>query len=344
MSTTYEEIKKDMTVSTVEAVWNKTAIELAGEMKCNVPAFSGNRLDLEKHVLKSLAEKEDFDSFIKYITQPRIQVETFIKEEVQKCIFTTQNDKALTILKKNVNDISNLVRQALFTATSEVQEKGGDINMWVKEFSSFLKKHLTLDNICCQNFGDINKFDFLKEEIEKGLTSIIKDMSCISLEKMKEFRLQPDQILIDQLCKCCWVTCPFCAAVCTNTVENHDPDDHSVPFHRSTAVNGWHYRNTKIMTTEFCTTKVASDISFYRGESETSIPYKKYRTAGPRYKNWRITPDESKLSYWKWFVWRFQEQLEKYYDLKFEGDGEIPREWRTHSQAQKMHVKNVLIY
>ncbi|XP_054860922.1 interferon-induced very large GTPase 1-like isoform X3 [Amphiprion ocellaris] len=327
-----ELICEKLKVSTVEAVCNKTAIDLAEEMRCNVPAFSGNRMNLEKHVLKSLAEKKDFDGFITYIRQPRTQAETFIKEEVQKYIFTKQKGRALTILKKNVDDIKIRVSKALFTATSEVQEKGGNINMWVKEFSSFLKTDLTLGTICCQNFGDIKEFDFLKEEIENGLTSIMEEMSCISLEKMKEFRLQPDQILIDQLCKCCWVKCPFCAAVCTNTLEDHDPDDHSVPFHRSTAVKGWHKRNTKIMSIEFCTTKVASVRRFYHRESETSIPYKEYRTAGPRYKNWRITPDESKLPYWKWFVCQFQEQLEDHYDLKFEGRGEIPSEWRNYSR------------
>ncbi|XP_051797446.1 interferon-induced very large GTPase 1-like [Acanthochromis polyacanthus] len=330
-----ELICEKLKVSTVEAVCNKTAIDLAGEMRCNVQELNGNRMNLEKHVLKSLAEKEDFGGFITYIRQPRIQVETFIKEEVQKCIFTKQKDRALTILKKNVDDINNNVSQALFTATSKVQQKGGDINMWVEELSRFLKKHLTLGTISCQNFGDIKEFGFLKEEIEKGLTSIMEEMSCISLEKMKDFRLQPDQILIDQLCKCCWVKCPFCAAVCTNTLENHDPDDHNVLFHRSTAVNGMHYRNTKIMSIDFCTTRVASDGSFYPdGVSEELIPFKKYRTAGPRFKNWRITPDESTLPFWKWFVCRFQKQLEDHYDLKFEGDGKIPREWRTHSKAQ----------
>ncbi|KAK2894130.1 hypothetical protein Q8A73_016614 [Channa argus] len=68
-------------VSIVEAVCNKAAIDLAGEMRSNFPAFNGNRLNLEKHVLKSLAEKEDFNGFITYIQHPRKHVETFIKEE-----------------------------------------------------------------------------------------------------------------------------------------------------------------------------------------------------------------------------------------------------------------------
>ncbi|XP_074511540.1 interferon-induced very large GTPase 1-like [Sebastes fasciatus] len=321
--------------STVEAICNKTAIDLAGVMMCSFPAFSENRLNLEKHVLKSLAEKEDFNGFITYIQHPRRQVETFIKEEVQKYIFTENKNKAQNILKKNVEDIKNLVSQALFTATEKVKTQRGDLNMWMEEFSSLLKDKLTFNTICCENFSDINRFDFLKEEIEKGLESIIKEMSSLSLDKMKEFRMKSDQILIDQLCNCCWVTCPFCAAVCTNTLEDHSPEKHNVPFHRCSAADGTSWKNTKNLSVDFCTTLVASDIEFYPDdESEKSIPFKQYQTAGPLYANWRITPDESKLKYWTWFVCRFEKQLEDHYELKFQGRGEIPSEWKTHTKEE----------
>ncbi|XP_074511537.1 interferon-induced very large GTPase 1-like isoform X1 [Sebastes fasciatus] len=321
--------------SSVEAVCNKTAIDLAGEMRCSFPAFSGNRLNLEKHVLKSLTEKEEFDGFITYIQHPRRQVETFIKEEVQKYIFTDNKNKAQNILKKNVEDIKNLVSQALFDATEKVKTQRGDLDMWMEEFSSLLKDKLTFKTICYENFSDINSFDFLKEEIEKGLESIIKKTSSLSLDKMKEFRMKPDQILIDQLCNCCWVTCPFCAAVCINTLKDHSPDKHNVPFHRPAGIKGWHTRGTVELVTFFCTTSVASDGSFYpRHDSNKSIPYKLYQTAGEEYATWEITPDASKLTYWKWFVCRFQKQLEDHYKLKFQGRGEIPSEWRDHSKQE----------
>ncbi|XP_074513451.1 interferon-induced very large GTPase 1-like [Sebastes fasciatus] len=304
-------------------------------MRCSFPAFSGNRLNLEKHVLKSLAEKEDFDGFITYIRHPRSQAEEFIREEVQKYIFTDSTDKARNILQKNVDDIKNLVSQALFDATEKVGIQGGDPDMWMEEFSSLLNDTLTFDTICCQNFSDINRFDFLKEEIEKGLESVMMEVSKLSWNKMEEFRMKPDQILIDQLCNSCWVTCPFCAAVCTNTLENHSPDDHSVPFHRSSAANGMYWKNTKDLCVDFCTTNVASDRVFYLGhESEEFFPFKQYRTAGPLYANWRITPDESKLKYWTWFVCRFEKQLEDHYKLKFQGEGEIPSEWKKHTKEE----------
>ncbi|XP_056256448.1 interferon-induced very large GTPase 1-like isoform X1 [Seriola aureovittata] len=322
-------------VSTVEAVCNKTAIDLAGEMRCSFPAFNENRLNLEKHVLKSLAEKEDFSGFITYIRQARKHVESFIKEEVEKYIFTSHKDKARDILKKNVEDIKQHVSQALFTATEKVKTQRGDTDMWLEEFTSSLRDDLTFDAVCPENFRDINSFEFLKEEIEKGLEPIMKEMNNLSLNKMNEFRQKPDQILIDQLCKCCWVTCPFCAAVCTNTMEDHSPEKHSVPFHRPSGINGWHYRGTVELEVDFCTTNVASDGKFYPdSHSDKLIPFKQYRTAGPRFADWRITPDESKLTYWKWFVCRFQKQLEDHYELKFQDRGEIPSEWRKYSKEE----------
>nr|XP_024656120.1 interferon-induced very large GTPase 1-like [Maylandia zebra] len=333
-----EMICEKLRVSIVEAVCNKTAIDLAGEMKCSYPAFSENRLNLEKHLLKSLAEKEDFDAFITYIRNPKKQVEAFIKARVNTYMSGESKDAALDILRKNVDDINKLVSQALFDATNQVTTQNGDIYMWVKEFSRFLKDKLTLGTISCQNFGDINNFDFLKEEIEKGLISIKEEMNRLSLDKIKEFRLRPDQILIDQLCDCCWETCPFCRAVCTNTVKDHvikDKIDHSCPFHRSKAVNGVHYRNTTEISINFCTTEVASDRSFYPdGVSEELFLYKDYRKAGPRFANWSITPDEYTSKYWIWFVCKFKKRLEEHYGLSFTGRGEIPPKWTEFTKEE----------
>ncbi|XP_061571856.1 interferon-induced very large GTPase 1-like isoform X1 [Cololabis saira] len=333
-----ELICERLKVSAVEAVCNTTNIHLAGDMRYNFPAFNGNRLTLEKYVLKSLAEKEDFSKFITYITNARKQVEEFIKEEVKKYIFIEHKDESLKKLQKNVDDIDKLVSQASFEATYQVKTKKGDIEMWVEEFSGLLGNTLTLDTISCQNFSDINNFDFLKEEIERGLKSI-KEMKRLSLDDVTKFRLKPDEILIEQLCNGCWERCPFCGTVCTNTVADHirdkEKDKHSALFHQPSGVQGQHIKGTVDLVIDFCTTLVVSDGSFYPShDSEETVPYKRYQTAGGKYASWRITADESKLAYWKWFVCRFQEDLEDHYKMKFQGHGEIPCEWRNCSKEE----------
>lgn len=315
--------------SVTEFVCNKTAVDLASDMKCNLPAFNGNRSDMEKYLLKSLAEKDDFSNFITYIMTPREQVEAFIKQEVNEYI--EKKSKAESILKKNVDDIKESLSQDLYDATEKVKDQNGNVNMWEKEFSMLLKDKLTF-TFDCQNFSDINDLDFLSKEIKKGLEPIMEEMRHLPLSRMQDFRMKPDEILIEQLCKCCWVTCPFCAAVCTNTLENHEPDKHCVPFHRSIGINGCYYHNTVELSVDFCTTCVSSDQSFYPSYSGKWIPFKEYQTGGPKYANWSISPDESKLTYWKWFVCRFKKELEEHYRMKFKGRGKIPSDWKKYSK------------
>ncbi|XP_075879827.1 interferon-induced very large GTPase 1-like isoform X2 [Nelusetta ayraudi] len=326
------EICNKLKTSMSGAVCHNTARALASEIKNSSPAFSGNRQDLENHVLGSLAEKENFDSFITYIKQPREHMENFIKEQVKKYIFVDNKVKARQILSRNVDELKDSVNQALHDATEKFKTQSGKIDMWLEEFSNLLKYKLVF-TMSSQNFSDINDFDFLKEEISKGIESITEELHSLPLNS----RMKPDEILIDQLCSCCWVTCPFCLAVCTNSLEDHSPDDHSVTFHRPAAVNGICYTGTDIMALGVCTSEVASWKSFNPDpNSDSSVPYKLYRTAGPKFANWRITPDGSKLPYWKWFVCRFEKELETYYRKKFYKDGEIPSEWRRHTKANAL--------
>ncbi|KAI4890399.1 hypothetical protein NFI96_026617, partial [Prochilodus magdalenae] len=78
--------------------------------------------------------------------------------------------------------------------------------------------------------------------------------------------------------------CPFCKAICTGSMKDHDG--------------------------EHC-----GDKRFYPDpDSDETVPYKQYRTAGGRYATWNITPDCSELPYWKWFICRFQKDVETFYD------------------------------
>ncbi|KAL0199343.1 hypothetical protein M9458_007883, partial [Cirrhinus mrigala] len=62
------------------------------------------------------------------------------------------------------------------------------------------------------------------------------------------------------------------------------------------------------------------DRSFYPNDSDDkSVLYREYRRAGGVYVKWSISPDLSELPYWKWFVCRFQKDLEKHYEKTFEG-------------------------
>ncbi|KAK7159774.1 hypothetical protein R3I94_005954 [Phoxinus phoxinus] len=322
--------------SILQAVYNKTAIDLAAQMRSDIPALRQNRPNLEKHILKSLAEKEDFGQYIKYIHNPREHFKQFIKKEVNR-YFTKQNKMILKIFKGNLTQKELIVSNAIKTTTVEVKSRSGDGKLWFRCFTTTLTDELKLTENSCGDLSEIKDLDFLEnvlsDSLKKGMAKL--QNSFTSIIDMKMCRKSPDEILIDHFCQCCWVQCPFCKAICTHTMEGH-PGDHCVPFHRNIGLNGWFYSETTNLAVEICTTAVASDQYFYPNSSEDTVLWKEYRKGGPEYVNWSITPDHSELPYWKWFVCRFQEDLEEYYSKTFQGDGQIPDEWKKYTKKDAL--------
>nr|XP_023685607.1 interferon-induced very large GTPase 1-like isoform X1 [Paramormyrops kingsleyae] len=337
--------------SIYQAVCDKTAIDIAGEMRASFPAFSGNRSGMEVHILRSLAEGENFDKFMEYIHTPEKHFKNFIKHNVKMYLRAKNSSKILPLIKINIKQKHQSLLHATNTATAETKQSKGDVNMWLKVFSRQLTDELRFaeNDIKGMNHQDITDFGFLQEVMERSLGTVIEQVEENFTSKfsisLRKFREGPDKILIKQLCECCWVQCPFCKAICTNTVKGHD-GDHQVPFHHTNGINGWIYRGTDNLCIEFCTTAVASDKRFYPSHTcrdKDLCLYKQYKQAGPRYACWSITPDNSELPYWKWFVCRFQSDLEKYYNRKFHGHGEIPQEWRAFTKEQALRSLDNLI-
>ncbi|XP_071377954.1 interferon-induced very large GTPase 1-like [Centroberyx affinis] len=320
--------------SVEQAVYDQAAIDLAGEMRTTSPEFSGNKTNLEKHILKLLAEAEDFCNFMSYIENTREYFEGFITDTVERYITTEKYPTVLTKIKDNIDDKVKSIIHAMDSATTEVRQSNGDIQEWLKK-------------VCDANYPkgivsqDISDFDFLEEIIKTGLSKFSiefnQTLSCTTHLKMEMFRQRPDVLLKKHLCNCCWEKCPFCYTVCTNTVEGHSTD-HSAPLHRTNGISGISYDHfgddTKQLGIDFCTTVVASDKAFICSTSKQTFYYKEFRKAGPGWDRWSITPDSSELIYWKWFVCRFEKSLESYYGKKFEGAGEIPSEWREYIKEQ----------
>ncbi|XP_066526967.1 interferon-induced very large GTPase 1-like [Hoplias malabaricus] len=315
-----------------QAAIAQTAIDAAGEMRRNYPAFNGNRSNLEKHILKDLAETEDFQQFITYIRRPKEHFLHFIDKKFREEMFKRQNSRILQILRNAVKMKEKSVTIAIQKATEETKERKGDVNEWLKSFAEELGywMHFTVKDLIPTNSEENMDAEFFGKLIMEGLQTIVNDLtndfndSCLDSVWMDLFKQSLEDILMEQLCGC-WVQCPFCAAICTNTMENHD-GDHSVPFHRPRGVNGGGWYNTDNISIEFCTSSLASDCFIVLPDGRC-VPYRNYREAGPEYARWSITPDESKQPYWKWVVCRFEKDLEKYYGGTFQGEGQIPYSW-----------------
>ncbi|XP_073728811.1 interferon-induced very large GTPase 1-like isoform X2 [Misgurnus anguillicaudatus] len=320
--------------SILEEVYNKTAIDVAAQMRSDIRSLCENRSNLEKHILKSLTEKEDFQQYIQYIHDPKKHFKQFIKNEVDK-YFTQQSKIILNLFRGNLQQKGQIVSNAVHAVTVEVKNKRGDGNMWFTSFTKTLTDELKFTGESCVDLTEIKDLNFLGKHLSERLNEMMlklqKNFTGSSDFQLENCRMKPHKILTDHFCECCWVQCPFCKAICTNTIKDHT-GDHTVPFHRNNGLNGWYYRNTTNLAINFCTTEVSGNKFFHPNSSDYSVPWKEYRKGGPEYANWSITPDFSELPYWKWFVCRFQKDLEKCYGKTFQGHGEIPEEWRQHTK------------
>ena len=113
-----EIICNQLKASMVQAIYDQTAIDLAEEMQSSYPPFSGNRSNLEKHILMMLAEKENFKSYVTYIKSPKTHFESFIRETVNKYI-SEKNGKTLSIIKGNIESKVQCVNHAVDSATED---------------------------------------------------------------------------------------------------------------------------------------------------------------------------------------------------------------------------------
>ncbi|XP_075779344.1 interferon-induced very large GTPase 1-like [Pelodiscus sinensis] len=307
------------------ATYDKTAIDVAGEMRSNHPAFNGNRAKLETHILKSLAEEENFEKYKEYIQCPRDFFENFMKQSVANYL-DKEKAKLLHFLNSRLRVFCTSVHTAISEATQVVRDKNGSASLWLDEFCKSLHGdlHFPRKELKSIEHQEIKDIEFLKKSMVEALNSVEEHLKQDFATNVELFKSKPHEILFEQLCGC-WETCPFCKAVCTNTLPGHD-GDHSVAFHRPQAVTGIQWHKTNHLIIDICSSLVASDCRLVLS-GERKIPYKNYRQAGPAHAKWSITPDNSAQSYWKWFVCHFRSQIEEEYSGKFEGKGQIPSSW-----------------
>ncbi|KAJ1158375.1 hypothetical protein NDU88_011066 [Pleurodeles waltl] len=308
-------------------VYNKTAIDIASEMRSDCPAFNGNRSKLEHHLLLSLAEEENFENYMDYINQPKDAFQRFIKKRVYNYCFVEKKTMVKDYLNITLDSFERKVLKTIGDVTEEVHGKCSSMSTWSDEFYNQIKHFLIFQRSELIVFDKLEVTDVhvLQEAMTKALKTIVKDLRE-EFEKadFEEFEKKPHELLFEEF-PGCWVKCPLCSAHCTNTISGHG-GDHSVQFHRPEGLTGRKWFNTNIFIIDICTSSIQSDCKLVLADGRR-CPYRTYREAGPEYKCWSITPDNSEQLYWSWFVSYFRAQLETHYGVTFSGKGAIPHEW-----------------
>ncbi|XP_027528635.1 interferon-induced very large GTPase 1-like, partial [Neopelma chrysocephalum] len=113
------------------------------------------------------------------------------------------------------------------------KDRKDKISLWLDEFCRELTELINLPRSDLKGLEhqEITDIEFLNKAMAEALPAMKDklreefadaDLSC--------FERKPHTILAEQFWGC-WEQCPFCGAVCTNTIRGHD-GDHQVLFHR----------------------------------------------------------------------------------------------------------------
>uniref|UniRef100_A0A8D2PM79 Interferon-induced very large GTPase 1 n=1 Tax=Zosterops lateralis melanops TaxID=1220523 RepID=A0A8D2PM79_ZOSLA len=246
-------------------------------------------------------------------------------------------------LEKFLDSFLNLLHGNILSAVSlstqivkDRKDREDKVSLWLDEFCRELSEVISLPRSDLKGIEhqEVIDIEFLSSVMTKAVDDLRDKLKKeLADADMSLFSTQPHTILAEHFSGC-WEQCPFCGAVCTNTMQGHD-GDHQVVLHRPQALKGWRTCETHHLVTTICSSNVAGEISFVT-DDEVSIPYKRYRDAGPPYSTWNILPDPSMQAYWKWFVSHFQTELEALYNGKFQGRGEIPEAWRRMTKQEAL--------
>ncbi|XP_039914653.1 interferon-induced very large GTPase 1-like isoform X2 [Hirundo rustica] len=319
-------------------VYERTAKDIAEDMQGKFPDFQGSRANLEVCILRYLAEQENFEYFKSYLMRPEEFFRKYIAIQVQSHC-SDENKRLEKFLDSSLNLLYRNILSAVSLSTQIVKgrkDRENKVSLWLDEFCRELTEVINLPRsdlkgIEHQEVTDIEFLSSVMAEVLDDLRDRLKKE--FPNADLSSFSRQPQTILAEHFSGCL-VQCPFCGAVCTNTIWNHD-GDHQVVFHRPRALMGTMWQRTNHLVIDICSSLVATNLKF-RFDNGNWISYKTYRDAGPPLSRWRILPDSSVQAYWKWFVSHFKTQLEDLYDGKFQGKGEIPESWQRITKQEAL--------
>ncbi|KAM4903429.1 interferon-induced very large GTPase 1-like isoform 1-T4 [Sylvia borin] len=320
------------------AVYERTAKAIAEDMQGKFPGFQGSRANLEVCILRYLAEQENFEYFRSYLMRPNEFFHKYIAKQVQSYC-SDGNRRLEKFLWSSLNLLYGSILSAVCLSTQIVKDRKDredKISLWLDEFCRQLTEVISLPRSDLKGIEhqEVTDIEFLSSAMAEAVEDLRDRLKKEFPDAdMSSFSRQPHTILAEHFSGC-WEQCPFCGAVCTNTIQGHD-GDHQLIIHRPRALMGTMWDGTDHLVIDICSSLVTTDLKF-RFDSGKWFPYKRYRDAGPPVSTWNILPDSSTQAYWKWFVSHFRTQLEALYNGKFKGKGKIPEAWQRVTKQEAL--------
>lgn len=167
-----------LTPAVSNTIWGKMAPQIAGDIRSTCPAFNGNRANLEKHILISLAEEENFDNYWCYLHNSESFFRNYIRKHIETYCSDQGSKKIRTFLKISLDDIKNAILSAIHESTVMAKDRSSTVSEWLDLFCDQLGSNLIFPrkDLISIEHQEIKDIEFLKEAMSKALDPTMKDV------------------------------------------------------------------------------------------------------------------------------------------------------------------------
>lgn len=276
---------------------------------CHSAEYS-SRSFFQYNIQKELLQKDDFKSFVKYVTKYEIYVKDWIFRHI---LHKMSEGKTLLKLKnENLQVIVIKITRAL-----EQASKGEDgvllpddqesITQLINNMRRCLIKDIwisveaekstlfQIQSTCHPFTKSLSKsLSELKEQLEEEFSN-----SEDNTDTLNKLPIKPQDELFRRVFGC-GRQCPFCKVPCEAGGKGHKK--HHAAVHRPQGLGRYRNTDTKKLVEALCTTDVQSEATFRNKDTNGERhPYKDYTKYYP---DWLIPPDSSieASDYWKYVL------------------------------------------
>ncbi|KAK5934880.1 hypothetical protein CgunFtcFv8_020292 [Champsocephalus gunnari] len=294
------------------------------------------------NIQKELLQKEDFQSFVKFICKYEICVKDLIFQHILE---EMSEDNTLGKLKsQNLKVIVNKIKDA--TERASKGEDGvllPDNKESITELIKNMHRHLTKDISLSEEAEKTALFQIqstchpFKESLIRSLSEMNEQLeeefskSENITETVNKLPTKPQDELFSQVCGC-GQQCPFCEVPCEAGGKEHEK--HHAAVHRPKGLGGYRKVDSKKLSETLCTTDVNSERKFRC--AATNGEWQPYKEFAKIYPDWLIPPDYTREAsdYWKYVLVKYNDGFAQEYNAK---PADVPEAWKSITREQALN-------
>ncbi|XP_051920019.1 up-regulator of cell proliferation [Hippocampus zosterae] len=287
-------------------------------------------------IQKELLLKDDFNSFVKYISS----YETYVKDQILQHICQKMDqDKLLCKLKKKkLEDVVCKLLNAMEQATKKLSDDDRDIPNLINQMRKYLIQDIVISDEAQQHslFQIQSTCESFTQSFFAALTTLKETLldeysnTDSTTETLNKLAIKPQNELFKRIFGC-GQQCPFCNVPCEAGGKKHKK--HHAAVHRPQGLGRCQDYKTKDLAESLCTTHVQSNMRFRTPETQGKwVDYKDYATIFP---DWHIPPDPTMEAsdYWKYVLVRYNKQFAKEYGAN---PANVPKAWNKITKEEAL--------